>query len=566
MDDGIVLRASIAYPTDPATGRRAEGRFPVVIEHTPYVKLGQPVVPNTYLTEHGYIYVVARARGTGASGGEVAFFSQRDGLDGKDLVDWAAHRLDGSDGRIALLGCSYPGGLALNTAARLGPDSPVKAIVAACVGLGQLNRESLMNSGLMTTGFWNYTVYGLKFWGDTPAGHRFVDRFRREILAGGDMAYDRTFWRKRTPVDSAAEIQRSGIPVLLWTGWRDIVEVGALRAYTGLQNAYAQRPVSDSMAADQPVTPRYQIIVGDWEHASGLDAGVYLEWLETWLKGVDTGLQNTRAPMHVYEAGSGRWVNLARFPPVADYTTWRLGLAGVLLSAPAAGGGKDTLVWGDPAQPESKLVYTTPPLADGATLAGPISATIYASSSNTNLVLLAHLYDVAPDGSVTRISNGALVGSLRALDKAKSWHDRKGTIIWPWPKLERDDYLRPGRPYRLDVALRPRQWGLSPGHRLRLELTTQSPRDVCPIAGVPPRNEPDPCGLTAPQERSVPGGTYTILYGAKWPSAINLPQLPFNAFPAVADGNTATGWNEHDRYVEPGKFSLPTDWESTVGQ
>ena len=46
-----------------------------------------------------------------------------------------------------------------------------------------------------------------------------------------------------------------------------------------------------------------------------------------------------------------------------------------------------------------KLSYSTPPLAEGATLSGPISATIYASSSNTNMVLIGRLFDVAPGGT-----------------------------------------------------------------------------------------------------------------------------------------------------------------------
>src|SRR5918911_1233568 len=58
MDDGIVLQASVAYPTDPVTGRRAPGRFPVAIEHTPYVYLSAPVTPITYFAQHGYLSVL----------------------------------------------------------------------------------------------------------------------------------------------------------------------------------------------------------------------------------------------------------------------------------------------------------------------------------------------------------------------------------------------------------------------------------------------------------------------------------------------------------------------------
>src|SRR5690349_11085681 len=71
MDDGVVLNASVAFPTDLKTGKRASGRFPVVVEHMPYVQFAAPVTANTYFAEHGYISALVRARGLGKSGGEV---------------------------------------------------------------------------------------------------------------------------------------------------------------------------------------------------------------------------------------------------------------------------------------------------------------------------------------------------------------------------------------------------------------------------------------------------------------------------------------------------------------
>jgi hypothetical protein len=160
-----------------------------------------------------------------------------------------------------------------------------------------------------------------------------------------------------------------------------------------------------------------------------------------------------------------------------------------------------------------------------------------------------------------------MVGSLRELDHDKSWKDEQGTIIWPWPKLERDDYLKPGKVYRFQLSLAPRQWGLNPGHRVRLELTTQTPAELCPATGLPSSNDTDPCRLTGPQQATVPGGVYTVLYGPETPSALNLPQLPFKAFPEVPAGVLPTGWNESYRRMMDSKlgdksFALPLDWGS----
>ncbi len=54
----------------------------------------------------------------------------------------------------------------------------------------------------------------------------------------------------------------------------------------------------EPMDKDRKVSLRYQLIMGNWGHAQGLDPGIYLQWFETWLKGVDTGIENTSTPIH----------------------------------------------------------------------------------------------------------------------------------------------------------------------------------------------------------------------------------------------------------------------------
>ena len=564
MDDGVVLNASIAYPTDLASGRRASGSFPVVVEHMPYVQFAVPVKVNPFFAEHGYISVQVRARGLGKSGGEVQFLSPREGLDGKAIVDWAAHRLEGSDGRVGLIGCSWPGAIAMTDAATVGPGSPLKAAVAACSGMENMHRQSWLNAGLPTMSFWQFAELGPQLTGNSAAGQRYFRRFADSVLSGGDMAHDADYWRDRGRAALARNIVDNGVPMLLWGGWGDVLETGTVRAYVALQNAHAQRPLEAPMATGQAVTPRYQLIMGGWGHGQGLDMGVFLQWMDTWVKGIDTGIQNTRTPMHVFEPGSDRWLNLTGYPVVEQSTRWNLGAQGQLQPASAdAPAGRDELRYGQPDAPDARLTYTSAPLAQGATIAGPMSVTLHASSSNTNLVVIGRLYDVAPDGSAVLISRGALLGSQHKLDKAKSWRDTAGTITWPWPLLARDEYLTPNRDYRFDLALAPRQWGVRPGHRIRLELTTQTPADRCPATGVPPVNDSDPCRLTRPQEQTVPGGVYAIALGGATPSTLNLPMLPYQHFPVVRAAMLSYPWNEGQRAVggphaEP--FALPLDW------
>lgn len=558
MDDGVVLRVGVVYPADSATGRRADGRFPVTIEMTPYERsMGAPASPSTYLARHGYIQVVVRPRGTAGSTGEVQQFTSRDGLDGKAVVDWAAHQLAGSDGRVAVIGCSYPGAIALATAAQVAPNSPLKAIIASCIGLDMQHRQVWTTNGLPNGALGFYIPRAAAIMGNSPSAGRYFTTFHEGVMAGGPEAYD-GYWKDRLPMVWAQRIAERQIPVLLWTGWADINEIGAINAYAALQNAAAGRPFYAPMAENTPVSPRYQLIMGDWAHGQGLDEGVYLQWLETWVKGIETGIERTTTPMHLFEHGTNRWINVARYPLARDYTEWYLASQSTLTSARPASAATLTLAYTDPDSSGGRLRLETPVFTDGATLAGPMSVTVHARSSNTNMALLATLYDVAPDGTPTRITFGGLLGSQRALNSAWSWTDVNGAMVRPWPTLERDEYLTPGAVYRFDVPLAARQYGVAPGHRLRLELTTQSSLSACPRAGAVPFIS-EPCRLTAPQERTLPGGTYTILSGPEHPSALNLPLLPWRAFPTARSGPAPS---PAERPGSPGarSFTLPLDW------
>jgi uncharacterized protein len=66
--------------------------------------------------------------------------------------------------------------------------------------------------------------------------------------------------------------------------------------------------------------------------------------------------------------------------------------------------------------------YTSAPFAHPQAAAGPITATIYASSTTTETQLVAELEDVPPSGSSYPLTEGALLGSLRAVDQADTPH------------------------------------------------------------------------------------------------------------------------------------------------
>jgi len=522
LPDGVRLHATIGYPADRTTGERAPGTFPVILQHSPYTD-----TPVAYFVERGYIFVNVRARGTGQSEGDVDFNGLQDRADGRIIIDWAARRLEGSNGVLGLYGCSYPGQLALANAAAIGPDSPVRAVAALCAA-GDYSHEIELASGVATPGVAVLPNIAQAV-GGNPTTVAYFTALRDEILDGGDAAYHRQYWQDRLLTDeSAASVVANGIPVLLWAGWRDVVEKAELEMYANFQNVQAGRPVRGPMQTSQQPSSRYQIILGDWGHGEGLDNGIVLQWFETWLERRDTGLQSTPAPMHLFEKGSERWVNAARYPMVGDYTSYHLGPSSTLTLDPPSARPTQPIAWAPPSS-GAVLTYTTAPLANGATLAGPMNVSITASSSNSNLLLVGTLYDVAPDGTATEITNGAVLGSQRALDEDKTWYSANGKPIYPYLRQQEDDYLVPGHPYPLEIGLFPRLWSLEPGHSIRLTLTTQMPGAFCSAAYF----GSEPCHLTAPQQRTLPEGRYQVSQGA-----LHLPMLPHGCFATATSGPT----------------------------
>jgi predicted acyl esterase len=120
------------------------------------------------------------------------------------------------------------------------------------------------------------------------------------------------------------------------------------------------------------------------------------------------------------------------------------------------------------------LTYTTAPFGQDTVLGGPVDATIYATSTRPDTEWVATLEDVAPDGTATPITTGALLGSLRAVDSSRSWTESDGRMILPYhPYTAQSQQPVPiGTVTRFDIEIRPTFADLAAGHRLRLNLAT----------------------------------------------------------------------------------------------
>jgi putative CocE/NonD family hydrolase len=394
------------------------------------------------------------------------------------------------------------------------------------------------------------------------------------VLSGGDEAYDGSYWQARNPQNVLARVAANGIPAYMVGGEFDIFQNGEPMNYAELQNAWAGRSATAPMSPGQRTTGRYQLIVGPWEHLNGSSVDVdplELEWFDTWLKREKTGMATTPTPLHYYDLGSGRFDETSTYPFTGSSPT-RLyfGAGGTLTSsAPPAGatgslplpgplgtlggaapslpGASDAIVWSPTGTPCGRPIdqwsmggisvpagtagflapcasddqaaqsgpwattYTTAPLTRAQTVAGPTTATVYASSTTSETQLVAELEDVTPNGSSYPLSEGALLGSLRAVNQSRSWTSGGITVLPYHPYTQASAKpVTPGAVTEYRIQIFPTLATIAAGDRLRLTLSTTDTPHLTPL----PKQLPQ-----------LAGGVYTIGRSAAAPSSLTLELL-----------------------------------------
>ena len=143
MRDGVVLRADIYRP-------RQDGRFPVLLQRTPYGKRGEADFGRTAAAD-GFVVVVQDTRGRYASEGEwYPFLHESD--DGYDTVEWLAAQ-PWADGQVGTMGGSYCGS-DQSALATLNPPHLKTMIVA--VGASSYYHASMRQNGALELRFMIY--------------------------------------------------------------------------------------------------------------------------------------------------------------------------------------------------------------------------------------------------------------------------------------------------------------------------------------------------------------------------------------------------------------------------
>jgi putative CocE/NonD family hydrolase len=554
MSDGTRLRVNVYRPAD-ADGSPAPGRFPVVVTQTPYNKSGPGLgFRNDYLVERGYVQVVADVRGTGSSEGRWASFDEREQRDGAELVAWAHSRKRAwSNGRIGLWGISYGAINQLLTAAQRPPGLRATFPI---VPAGDVYRDVVASGGQIDSGFMPFWLGLVTATGLVPPAVNRVEPDAAlltllehiqgaldfqvptitDALAGGDMAYDGPFYRLRSPLEV---VDRIDVPTFLVGGEYDLFQRGTPMLYDALR----RRGVPS------------RLLIGPWTHveaaqapdlpasvAPSLDA-LAVRWFDRYVRGEqDPALDEDVRPVTYHEIGSGRWRTAPRWMPRSvRASTYQLdgtaapGSPGVLRAGePRAEGGGDVYPvpvaglctrsasqWtaGLAAIPgcetDNRLndqlgtAWETAPLEKPVHLMGPVNARLFVSTTARDGMLSVAVEDVAPDGTVDRLTGGWQVLSHRKLVAKRSLR-RDGEVLQPWHPFTRKAQLavEPGEVVRVDVEVFPTGAKLRKGHRLRVTVQAFDTPHLTP---------------TAPQVVDSAGGVITVHSGPEHPSRLVLP-------------------------------------------
>ena len=616
MSDGTILRADVYFPTVAGTSTPAHGLFPVLLQQTPYGKtflVDASAMAGTnvgYLVDRGYVVVVADVRGTGDSGGTFDLFDPVQSTDGVTLARWAAHLPD-ADGDVGLFGQSYMGVNQFQTVEAAGPHSPIKAMFPIIAG-NDLYADTVTQGGIPDLEFaatYSALLSGLNLTdpalqplvaaaqgGDpsllatglvnlTPAETArspVLVSLLRLVLAvetgQGAGAFDDGYWAARSPAHDLPAVVAEKVPAFLVGGWDDLFEAGEPLTYVGLQNLSDGRSQDAAMTPDQAVTPRYQLLMGPWQHGTtgtGIDlSAIELEWFDTWLLGEHTPMEATTTPLHLdVQNSGGSWVDAARWPlPEAAPTTYYFGPGrsgsdaisandGILTTQPPAapgwgGAAADRLLWTGASSPcdlqtdqrgagalalglqsldtndpcdlddftlgsgPGALTYTTAPFGSPEILAGPIDATVYTTSTTAETELAATVEAVSPSGDSVPLSSGALAGSQRALDAGRTWVTSGGAPLLPVHPLTQASQqpVAPGQLTRQDIAVYPTMTELPAGWRLRVTITTGDTPHLFPSAAQLPH---------------LLGGVYQVERSAAAASALTVPVAPVSSFTAA---------------------------------
>ena len=552
MRDGAVLRADVYRP-------KADGKFPVLLERTPYDKR-MSVDFGLRAAALGYVVIIQDVRGRFSSEGEWDPF-RHESSDGYDTVEWAA-ALPDSNGKVGMFGGSYVGATQMLAAIAAPPHlAGILPYVTASnyheswtyqggafeqwfneswtlhLAMDTLNRRAQAHNNALPHLFKlplaAFPLLGVGDAGDSLDRPQSLASYFFDWLA--HPSYD-DYWKQVSIEDHFSQIT---VPILHVGAWYDIFLGGSLRNYVGIK----ARGGSEEARRGQ----RLMVITGghagsgqrigevDFGRDSVVDdSDLTLRWYDYLLKGKKNGLESEKA-VKIFVLGKNVWreeedwplarARITRFYLHSQGKANSLSGDGTLSALEPASEHVDQYIY-DPADPvptrggplccdaprlapgaidqrpvearSDVLVYSSPPFKEDFEVTGPISVELYASSSAVDTDFTGKLVDVWPNGFAQNLTEGILRARYRN-------------------SPERVEFINPGEVYKLTLDL----WATSnvflKGHKLRLEISSSN---------FPRFDRNLNTGEEASRGTRWVKATNAIVHDREHPSALVLPVVP----------------------------------------
>ena len=533
MRDGVFLAADVYRPD-------AEGKFPALLERTPYNRAGGGDASK--MASHGYVVIIEDTRGRFDSGGEFYPF-RYESQDGYDTVEWAA-ALPYCDGQVGMFGGSYVGATQMLAAISVPPH---------LVSIFPYVTASAYYDG------WTYQSGVLEQWfASSWASGLAVDTLRRKAAALSDPKQ----WVRELPVESYKMLQVPGAGSLTpyfydWVahetddeywrpwkisdhypemkvkalhagGWHDIFLKGSIQNYMGMRKS-------------SPTAAQQRLLLGPWAHAETSSEGkigevtfgksavldmtaAILEWSDFALKGAQNRYA-TGAPVRIFVMGDNAWRDEQEFPLArTQYKSYYL-RRGTLSSESPENEPPEPYVY-DPANPvptiggrlccgnnqlppgpadqrpnENRtdiLTYSTPPLEKDLEVTGFIRLKLYAATDAPDTDFTGLLADVEPSGYARFLTDG-IVRTRYRKSTAKA------------------DPIEPGKVYDYDIDLWATSNVFKAGHRIRLYVSSSN---------FPRFDRNTNTGEPVLGHGRMAVATQRIHHNRQYPSALVLPVIP----------------------------------------
>jgi putative CocE/NonD family hydrolase len=461
MRDGVRLFTSIYTPKDPG------GEHPILMMRTPYdiepreEGFNLSLLRREAFVEDRYIFVFQDVRGRYMSEGEFVDVrpiipeksSNKDideSTDTYDAIEWLINNVPGNNGRVGILGTSYPG--FYSTMSLPGAHPALKAVSPqAPIGDWFIGDDWHHNGAFFMMDAFNFYYHNGRpraeptrqsnpgfswpvednyeffmrvgpvkniaenYFGDTIA-------FWNQLVSHPD--YD-AFWKARTPLPHLKNITPA---VMTVGGWYDAEDLyGPLKTYQAIE------------AQNSPALSN-RLVMGPWSHGQwnigkaenlgnvfwGLDANEHFQELEyKFFSYYLTGEGDMDLPeATIFNTGTCKWMDYDHWPP-SNTEIRKLYLqpgGGLSFEKPSNRDGYDEYM-ADPMKPvpyqedvhmhrttqymtgdqrfasrrPDVLVYSTRVLTDEITFTGPLFAHLYVSTTGTDADFVVKLIDVFPD-------------------------------------------------------------------------------------------------------------------------------------------------------------------------